>query len=77
MLVDELLGRVPVPDIAMCVGSKCPLKESCYRFTAKPNKISQCYLLGAPYDPKGNCCFYYIPTGDLEAGEPIRTHTDK
>lgn len=26
-----------MPDISMCLNTSCPLKESCYRFTAKAN----------------------------------------
>ena len=31
-----------MPDITMCLDSKCPSREHCYRFTAKPEE-QQCY----------------------------------
>ena len=27
-----------MPDITMCSGQNCPIKQSCYRFTAKPSR---------------------------------------
>lgn len=36
-------------DITMCFGSGCPLKEQCYRYTAKPDKYRQSYFVGLPY----------------------------
>lgn len=32
-----------MPDISMCVNNKCPLRDRCYRFTAKPNPHRQSY----------------------------------
>lgn len=32
-----------MPDIAMCTNKKCPLRKSCYRFTARPNGEWQDY----------------------------------
>ena len=26
-----------MPDITMCITKTCPIKESCFRYTAKPN----------------------------------------
>lgn len=31
-----------MPDITMCTGD-CPISDSCYRFTAKPNPYGQSY----------------------------------
>ena len=30
-------------DISMCYNDTCPLRETCYRFTAKPNPWRQTY----------------------------------
>ena len=30
-------------DITMCVGTECPLRETCYRYTAKVNPYSQSF----------------------------------
>ena len=33
----------------MCSGQDCPLKETCYRFTATPSEFRQSYFLNIPY----------------------------
>ena len=30
-------------DITMCVGTGCPLRETCYRYTAEPNEYRQSF----------------------------------
>lgn len=45
-----------MPDIAMCSGDGCPLKEKCYRFTAKPSDY-QSYFLDPPI--KDDKCNHY------------------
>ena len=47
-----------MPDIAMCSGDDCPLKEMCYRYTAEPDKHMQTYLLEPPYE-NGKCDYYW------------------
>lgn len=50
-----------MPDIAMCKGETCTLKETCYRFLAKPNEY-QTYLINPPIEtlPNGDHkCDYY------------------
>ena len=37
-----------MPDITMCSGQHCPLREDCYRHTAKPNKHRQSYFKNPP-----------------------------
>jgi hypothetical protein len=46
------------PDIAMCLGTDCPQKESCYRYTAKPNEYRQSYFSVAPIKD-GKCDMYW------------------
>lgn len=43
-----------MPDIAMCRNITCPLRESCYRFTAKPKQFRQSYAHFTP-NPDGSC----------------------
>jgi hypothetical protein len=50
------------PDITMCMGTNCPYKESCYRFTATPNEFRQSYFIEPPF--KDNDCEMYW--GDLQ-----------
>lgn len=42
-------GRIIIyktmPDISMCSNNSCPLKGSCYRFTAIPYEFMQTYAL--------------------------------
>jgi hypothetical protein len=48
-----------MPDIAMCKGNNCPKKETCYRFTAKPNEPFQTYFVPSPVNKEsGNCDEY-------------------
>ncbi len=46
-----------MPDITMCFGKDCPLKESCYRFKAMANVYGQAYFGKTPY--KNSKCDYY------------------
>lgn len=48
-----------MPDITMCGGAECPLKESCYRFTATPSEYSQSYFIDPPYDKEYETCGHY------------------
>lgn len=33
-----------MPDISMCINEDCPLKQTCYRYTAPPNEFWQPYI---------------------------------
>lgn len=46
-----------MPDIMMCKGDKCPLKQICYRHTAKPSNY-QSYFVQAPV--LGGTCEYFL-----------------
>ena len=46
-----------MPDIAMCSGKDCPLKDSCYRYTSKPSYL-QSYFSNIPYKD-GECDEYW------------------
>lgn len=45
-----------MPDITMCQGTDCPLRDRCYRFVAKPDKLWQSYFANVPYDSATNQC---------------------
>jgi hypothetical protein len=45
-------------DITMCVGTDCPHKERCYRFTAKANEYRQSYFMNPPIKD-GKCDMYW------------------
>jgi hypothetical protein len=46
-----------MPDITMCEGKGCKLKETCHRFKATPNKYGQSYFTETPIK-KGKCDYY-------------------
>jgi hypothetical protein len=45
-------------DITKCKGEGCPIKESCYRFTAEASKYMQSYFFTPPFDGK-TCEMYW------------------
>ena len=45
-------------DGTKCGGEGCPLKETCYRFTAKPTEFRQSYFTEPPVK-KGKCEYYW------------------
>lgn len=50
-------------DITMCRGTKCPKKDTCFRYTATPDSQRQSYFIEAPYGKViGWDCMYYVPT---------------
>jgi len=39
-------------DITKCEGTGCPLKDTCYRYTAPTNEYYQSFFIEVPYDGK-------------------------
>ena len=61
MLIQKNTTQKPTkmsPDITMCLGTDCPHKETCYRFTAKPSEYRQTYFMEAPIK-EGKCEYYW------------------
>lgn len=48
-----------MPDITMCEGKKCPLREKCYRYKANSNELGQSYFMDEPYNKKKKECKYF------------------
>lgn len=53
-----------MPDISMCKGVGCPLKENCYRFKAKPDDMYQSYFVDPPFnitdcDEQPSCDYFW------------------
>jgi len=48
-----------MPDISMCSGVDCPLKETCYRNQAKPSKFRQAWFADVPYNHEEEKCIHY------------------
>ena len=53
-----------MPDITMCKGKECPIKDTCYRYTAKASDY-QSYFSEIPYDFKKKECDNYWLTNYL------------
>lgn len=51
-----------MPDITMCTGKDCPLKDDCYRYTAFPNLYYQSYFRDPPYKD-GECNHFWNNEG--------------
>ena len=54
-----------MPDISMCPGTDCPLKEMCHRYTAKPTAHVQSYFVDPPI--KDGECDYFWDNGPRAA----------
>jgi hypothetical protein len=50
-------------DITKCHGDNCPVKEDCYRFTAKPDEYWQSWFTESPIE-NGKCDMYWGPNGE-------------
>lgn len=48
-----------MPDISMCNGQDCPLKDSCFRHIATPSMFMQSYFAESPFNKEKNKCDYY------------------
>lgn len=46
-----------MPDISMCMNETCPIKKSCYRYTATPSEHWQSY--GSFVWKDGKCDHYW------------------
>jgi len=46
-----------MPDITMCKGEGCELREGCYRCKAKPGPFAQSYFIAPPIDD-GECEYF-------------------
>jgi hypothetical protein len=42
----------------MCVGTGCPYKEKCYRYTAKPSEFRQSWFMEVPIKD-GECEMFW------------------
>ena len=46
-----------MPDIWKCLGTNCPYKESCYRFTSNDNQYQSYFMV--PPIKDGKCDMYW------------------
>lgn len=63
-----------MPDITMCTGDNsrlvCPVRETCYRYTATPNSHWQSYMKAPIVDAEEVCKHYWMdrPSQGLGVG---------
>lgn len=53
-----------MPDICLCHGGKCPLRDSCKRHLIEPDPVHQSYFFNPPFriHKTRTQCLVYIPT---------------
>lgn len=48
-----------MPDISMCTGKGCPIKDTCYRHTAKVSEYErQSFFVTPPVKADGTCEYW-------------------
>ena len=62
-------------DITMCSGERCPLKQICYRHTAKPSE-SQSYFAQSPV-LEGTCEYFWRAEVRSKTDKNDKKSTDK
>lgn len=50
-------------DITMCFGAYCPIKETCYRYTATSSEWRQSFFVESPIK-EDNTCEYFMEIWD-------------
>jgi hypothetical protein len=60
-------------DISMCAGTGCPLKEDCYRHTAKACEYRQSYFCEVPFGAKkqGHCEYFWSTIKDKNESSTV------
>ena len=48
-----------MPDISLCSGNNCNLKDNCYRHKATPTPYRQSYFSIPPIEEDGSCKFFW------------------
>ena len=49
-------------DISKCLGTDCPHREKCYRFTAPADEYGQAYFVTPPIKTDGTCDLFWGKT---------------
>jgi len=47
-----------MPDITLCSGEGCNIKETCRRYKAQPSEYYQYYFMGTPFFTEDNCKYH-------------------
>lgn len=62
-----------MPDISLCSGNNCNLKENCYRYKANPNPYRQSYFGNPPLKEDGSCLYFWDYKEELKNSyEPFK-----
>lgn len=61
-----------MPDISMCNGGKCPEKNDCYRYRAKPGSW-QSWFGTPPWEGPGTCCGYFMKIWGAASPDRLRS----
>jgi hypothetical protein len=68
-----------MPDITMCGGDECPRRETCYRYTARPDYMQSFFTV--PPMKKDKSCDHYredlFTTRDSNPGLDKRIHGEQ
>jgi hypothetical protein len=56
------LEKRTMADISKCLGTDCPHREKCYRFTAPANEYAQSYFVDPPIKEDGTCDLFWGQT---------------
>ncbi len=49
-----------MPDMSICTGEECPLRNTCYRYRANASEYLQSYI-ESPYSTEESKCDFYWP----------------
>jgi len=55
-----------MPDITMCMGGECKLKETCYRYRAIPCESRQSFFSLVPCGDRLDYCEYFWQLDDFD-----------
>ena len=52
---------IVMPDMSICTGEECPLRNTCYRYRANASTLMQYYFTEVPYNVEEDKCDFYYP----------------
>ncbi len=59
------------PDISMCKGEYCHIKDNCYRYRAVPTEGRQSYFIDSPHLDESSCKHYWPIDNKPEGHYPL------
>ena len=55
-----------MPDITMCRGNDCELKDNCYRHKAEPSEFRQSWFMKPPYESILECDYFWELESEIQ-----------